>query len=316
MPLAVQALQAFGDGAGADRVRQRKEVDDVAGVFHAAGGVQARRQPKSHVPGADLFARQAGKLNQGGQARLRGLLQGRESEPGDDAVFTQKGHNVGNGPDGDDFEERLEQFWRHPVCQKRLRQLECHAHARQRLFGVIAIRPPRVQDGAGGGQVAVGQVVVGHDAVHAQVARALQHGVLANAGVHADHQAEAPGRRLLNHRHAHAVTIGQAVGNVSFDFRPQHAQGGEQHHHGHGAIHVVVAVDQDFLALFDGPAQARHRLAHPRHPFRRVKLIETGTKKRLRGGGVGHPSLHQQARDQRGDVKFAGQGPGGCFVNR
>ena len=138
---------------------------------------------------------------------------------GDDAIFAEKWDDVRNCADCHDLQEGLEQSCRHPVAQQRLRQLEGYAHARQRFLRVAAVRPAGVQDGAGGGQVAVGQVMVGHDAVHAQFARPRQHGVLANARVHADDHAEAVGRGLFHHRHAHAVAIGEPVRDVGLHRR-------------------------------------------------------------------------------------------------
>ena len=68
LPLAVQAFQPFGNFARARGVGQSEQVDNIPRVFHAPGGVQARRQSKAHVPGADFLAREARKLNQRGQA--------------------------------------------------------------------------------------------------------------------------------------------------------------------------------------------------------------------------------------------------------
>ncbi len=133
----------------------------------------------------------------------------------------------------------------------------------------------------------VGQVVVGHDAVHAQLARSPQHLVLTNAGVHADDHAEALGRSLFNHRHAHAVAIGKPVRNVSLHIAAQHPQRREQHHHRHGAVHVIVAVNQNFFVLIQSAAQTFDGLAHAGHQLRGVELSEAGVKKRLRRGGIG-----------------------------
>ena len=113
LPLAVQAFQPFGNFARARGVGQSEQVDDIARVFHAPGGVQARRQAKAHVPGADFLAREARKLNQRGQAGLRRLAQTLQAEAGDDAIFAEQGNHVRNRADGDDFQEGLEQSLGH-----------------------------------------------------------------------------------------------------------------------------------------------------------------------------------------------------------
>ena len=247
---------------------------------------------------------------------MRRLAQSLQTETGDDAIFAEQGNHVRNRADRNNFQEGLKQPLGQPLAQQRLRQLEGYAHARQRLLRIAAVRPARVQDGAGGGQVAVGQVMVGHDAVHAQFARPRQHGVLANAGVHADDHAEALGRGLLNHRHAHAVAIGKPVRDVSLHLRAQHAQRREQHHHRHGAVHIVVTVNQNFFVLLQSAAQTRDGLAHAGHELRRVEVPEAGVKKRLRRRRFRKPPLHQQARHQRRYFHFARQAPGRFCVNR
>ena len=60
---------------------------------------------------------------------------------------------------------------------------------------------------------------------------------------------KAVGRGLFDHRHAHAVAIGEPVRDVGLNGSPQYAQRREQHHHGHGPVHVVVTVNQNFLVL-------------------------------------------------------------------
>ena len=115
LPLAVQAFQPFGNFTRACGVGQSEQVDDIPRVFHAPGGVQARRQSKAHVPGADFFARKARKLNERGQTGLRRLAQTLQAETGDDAVFAEEWDNVRNRPDGDDFQEGLKQSFGHSV---------------------------------------------------------------------------------------------------------------------------------------------------------------------------------------------------------
>jgi hypothetical protein len=42
LPVAVQAFQPLGDGACTAGIGSRKQVDDVAGIFHAAGSIEPR----------------------------------------------------------------------------------------------------------------------------------------------------------------------------------------------------------------------------------------------------------------------------------
>ena len=76
---------------------------------------------------------------------------------------------------------------------------------------------------------------------------------------------------------------------TSLHLGAQHAQRREQHHHGHGAVHIVVAINQDFFVLIQGPAQTLDSLAHAGHELRGVELSEAGMKKRLRRRRVRNP---------------------------
>ncbi len=62
--------------------------------------------------------------------------------------------------------------------------------------------------------MAVGQMMVRDDAIHAQFARPCQHLVLANSRVDADDHAKALGGGFLHHRHPHAIAISETVRNV------------------------------------------------------------------------------------------------------
>ena len=63
LAFAIQAFEPLCDFARADGVRQCKQVDNIASVFHSPRGVQAWADPKPHIAGADPFARETRKLD-------------------------------------------------------------------------------------------------------------------------------------------------------------------------------------------------------------------------------------------------------------
>ena len=65
---------------------------------------------------------------------------------------------------------------------------------------------------------------------------------------------------LLDHLVAHAVAFADAVRHVVVDLAAANLQRGLQDDDGGGAVHVVVAIDEDGLAALDGGAQALDRL--------------------------------------------------------
>ena len=64
----------------------------------------------------------------------------------------------------------------------------------------------------------------------------------------------------------------------------------------HGAVDVIVAVDQDGFFAFDGGVDAIDGGAQAGHPFRSVKMGERGREKRWR---IRHrdAAAHQQWRE-------------------
>ena len=106
-------------------------------------------------------------------------------------------------------------------------------------------------------------MMIGDDEVQAEAARGFRFGKGAHAGIDRDDEAHAVGIRRFKHARLQAVALAQPVGHVKAHHAAQHFDGGLQQHHGGGAVHVVVAVEQNRLARRDG---ALHAL-HGRHPF-------------------------------------------------
>ena len=76
---------------------------------------------------------------------------------------------------------------------------------------------------------------------------------------------DAVGGGALDHLVAHAVAFQQAVRHVELALPAEQLDHRLQNHRGHGAVHVVVAVDQHRLALRDGALQPFHGRAHAQH---------------------------------------------------
>ena len=87
--LAVEALEFGGELGGAVRVARGKELDDVGGHVHAAGGVDARREAEGDVEAGELFGCgiERGRGKERAQAGAHGTAQLAQAEGGDGAVF-------------------------------------------------------------------------------------------------------------------------------------------------------------------------------------------------------------------------------------
>ena len=102
----IEAVEFFGQGAGAGGVAGEEHLDDVAGDVHAAGGVDARGDAEAYFGGGGrAVERDLGDLHQGAQAGLDGIAQLAQAESGDGAIFAGERDGVGDGGDGYQLEE-------------------------------------------------------------------------------------------------------------------------------------------------------------------------------------------------------------------
>src|SRR5208283_2306823 len=100
------------------------------------------------------------------------------------------------------------------------------------------------------------QVVVGDDQVDPSALRGFGSGKGADAGIHADNDPNAALGGLLDDLIAHAIAFADAMRDVVVHRSAAELQGRFENDDGGGAVHVVVAVDEDGLAALDGSAQA------------------------------------------------------------
>ena len=105
-------------------------------------------------------------------------------------------------------------------------------------------------------------MVVGDDQVDAQLfgVGGLLHG--GDAVVHRDDQGIALVRQLFQHVLVHAVAALGAQGQFAAHLRAQVGEILVQNGGGGDAVHVVVAVNDDGLAVLHGAVQPLHRLVH------------------------------------------------------
>ena len=109
--------------------------------------------------------------------------------------------------------------------------------------------------------------MVGDDEVDAEALRGFRRGEGADAHVDADDEANAGDCGAFDHVVAEIVAFANAVGHVKIGSASAEFDGSFQDDDRHGAIDVVIAVDEDgFFGLdscveaVDGGAQAQHIL--------------------------------------------------------
>jgi hypothetical protein len=144
--------------------------------------------------------------------------------------------------------------------------------------------------------------------------RGLHHGRGPDAGVDADDQCHAHGRRALDHVGAHAVAVPQAMWNVKAGLAPGHLDGSLQNDDGYGPVHVVIAVDQDFLLGSNGRQQALNGVVHAGQQRRVEQVLEGGSQKPARGRSIGDPAAQQHGSGEGLHAQVHGQRSGGIRI--
>ena len=204
-----------------------------------------------------------------------------------------------------------------PMCGKqRLDQLERHTGAAQILFQVRAIRAIGIEHRERGRQVRLGQVMVRDDDVDAQFVGAAHDFGGADAGIHADDQLHALFGGGLHYFGTHAVAVLQAVRHViGGDAAGQFEGLGKQHDAG-SAIHVVIAVDQDALALADGARDALDSGRHVAQGHRIVQFFEGRMQEPAGCRGVGESAVYEYFGGRRSDLQGGRQSGDNLRVGR
>jgi hypothetical protein len=121
--------------------------------------------------------------------------------------------------------------------------------------------------------------MVGDDDIDGKFSGAAHHFGGADAGIHADDEGDALGGGGFDHFRPHAVAFIQPVGNVVADVAAGQAERGGEQDDGHGAIDIVVAVDEKFFVSLDRRDETRDGFGHVAQRQRVVKLVERGIEK-------------------------------------
>ena len=116
--------------------------------------------------------------------------------------------------------------------------------------------------------------MVGDDQVNAELPGASRGLGAANAAIHGHDQLDALSVQTVDRRGLQAVAIGQAFGNEMRDVRAEQLEGPAKDHRRGDAVHVVVAVHGNPLAIGDRRGEPIHRAFEAGEPERVVELFE------------------------------------------
>ncbi len=143
------------------------------------------------------------------------------------------------------------------------------------------------------------QVMVGNDQIHSGAPRRFRGRECADARVHADNQPYPVRRRPLDYLIPHAVAFADAMRHMKISRPPAKLNRSFQNHDRGRAVHVVVAVNKNFLFPLQRPFQPIQRRFHPAHPQRIMKVGKRRRKKTSGRFRFIQPAANQQIGQHR-----------------
>ena len=158
--------------------------------------------------------------------------------------------------------------------------------------------------------------MVRDDHVDAELVGAAHHFGGADAGVHADNQLHSLFGGGFHHFGPHAVAVLQAVRHMIGGDAAGQFEGLGQEHDAGGAVHVVVAVNQDALAFADRARDALDRRRHVAQGQRIVQFFERRMQEAPGLRRVGESAVHQHLGGRRSHLQGGGQGGDNRGVGR
>ena len=113
--------------------------------------------------------------------------------------------------------------------------------------------------------------------------------------IHANDEAYTRCRGTLDHVILHAVAVANAMRDMEVRNASAKFYCGFENYDGGGAIHVVVAIDQNWLFTLDGRFDAFNCCFHATHQIRRMQLGKRRGKELFSSLYVRNPAHDQQA---------------------
>ena len=130
------------------------------------------------------------------------------------------------------------------------------------------------------------------DDVDCEFVRAAHHLRCTDPGVDANHERYTVSRASIHRGGLDAVAFFQPVWNREANGAPRHLEGSLQNDGGGDAVHVVIAVDADFLAVSQGALDTLQRAIHIEQARRRVQRIQTRMQERMRRKSIPQTARH------------------------
>ena len=101
--------------------------------------------------------------------------------------------------------------------------------------------------------------------------------------------------RVVSRAKVYAKRQGLSISKmVEIYLAAEHLQRRLEQHDGGGAVHVIIAIDQDQFLAGDGRLHPRDRLGHALHGVGIEQVFDAGMKENIGFGSAAYPALRQQ----------------------
>ena len=251
-------------------------------VTQPARGVQTRTERETDVRGARARRLDLRHIHESGEPGVPGVAKPLQTERREDPVLGSERDDVGDGPDRDEVEVLLDGVGKFAVVAgERLEHLEGDADAGEILVRIARVLPLRVDDRERVGKRLLGLVVIGHDDVESHLTAKRDLLVPGDAAVDGDDELGPDVARELHAAVGEPVSFIETVRDVEVDAATDGLETSLHQHDGGDAIDVVVAADEDPLAVVDRAAESLERRIDIREEEGIAELGAVGPEERI-----------------------------------
>ena len=295
LAVVIVFVDPLGDDHGLPLLFGGEQFHGETSAFHSAGCVDARTQLEHDIVDAHVSRLQVAQVHESAEAVAGILVEGLEAVVGEHAVFAGHENEVRGDTHGAEVQQRFQRVERDAVLLGiALHQLEAHSAAAEVVEGIAVVRAFRVQHRHCGGKFLLGKMVVAHDHVDALLLSEadLLYGL--DSAVQRDDEGVATFLGGFDTLDREAVAFVVAVGNIKVDGGGIPLDEGVHQRNGGGAVHVVVAVNEDLFPGDDGLVQPFHGDVEVFHEEGVVEVFQAGPEELARLLEGFDAALHQQ----------------------
>ena len=247
---------------------------------HAAGGVDAGSYLEHDVVYRDFMPLQTANLDDGLQPLAWLLIQFFETVMGQYPVLAHERYDIRRGAHHDQVEQTHDTFERNAlVLAVSLHEFESNSAAGEFVERIVVSGLFRVEYRHGGRYLLSRQMVVTDDEVDSELVGIGHFLDGFDAAVECDDEVYSVLFGIVHAKFRDAVPFRITVGYVEEQlFHPHLAKENVNQSHGSGSVHVVIAVDHDFLTARHGFVHPAYRLLHILHQERVVQVRQLRTE--------------------------------------